>query len=331
VTDPTNSRPRRRWRRFWLCAIAVGVLSVWLGVRFVALSLSASQAGAVPVLMYHKVSPDEDDRGRYVLPVQEFDRQLEYLAEEGYESILPEDLLASQRGDSLLPERAVMITFDDGTKDHYEFALPVLERHGFRGVFFVISGTVGKEGYLSQEELLDMADRGMSIQSHSHSHALLDQLDVKELRDYLTESKRLLSELTGESVGFLCFPGGWYDEQVVRLAKESGYCAAYSSNVGVNSPGKFEYVVRRIEVRGDAGLDEFTRLTSISTLFRRQIERDIKVATHRLLGSSRYQSISRSRSRRAYLLCGGCAVLLLIVGGGVVVYLRGRHRGMTTE
>lgn len=180
----------------------------------------------VAVLMYHEVK----DRGKYGIDAGDFESQISLIRSLGAATIVPEDI-----GTPRVPsEKAVMITFDDGYASDCTAALPVLLKHGLKGVSFVTTGFVGRPGYLDWPQVRALKNAGFSVQSHTHSHPLLNLLADEAVREELRVSKLLLEDRLGAEVSSLALPGGGIAPRVVRMAKEEGYRFIFSSIPGIN-------------------------------------------------------------------------------------------------
>ena len=126
---------------------------------WLALILACSRGKPeLPILNYHSVG---DTASRYVVPVAAFEQQLDWLAREGFRTVSLHDLAESRAGRSALPERAVILTFDDGRTDAAAVVLPLLRKHGMRATFFIITGRVGEPGFLTWDEVRALAVAGM--------------------------------------------------------------------------------------------------------------------------------------------------------------------------
>lgn len=192
----------------------------------------------LPILMYHDVAPVAPDdiyrAASNVLP-DEFQRQLDYLICSGYTPVTVGDLLDAIAGASALPERPVVLTFDDGYENHYSEVFPRLRERGFVGSFAVITGSLGDNGvYMTWDNVREMSRAGMEIMSHTVSHVDLGTSDDATVRDQLTTSKTVLEQQTGRAVRALVYPAGEpfrsgtesRQSEVVALAQEAGYEAA---------------------------------------------------------------------------------------------------------
>lgn len=228
----------------------------------------------VPVLYYHKIDrpdPKAQEKGLFVRP-RAFDRQMNLLKLLGYKSITPEDLMKALEGEKTLPKKPVLITFDDGYRDNYTHALPILKKYGFRATIFVTASHVGKFTALSTdcsetlpaqllnwEEIRALEQEGMTIASHTSSHRRLTNLQEEEIRREFNESKRLLEEGLGHPVSFLSYPFGSFNAKVERLARECGYRAAFTTIPGKIHCSTNLFALKRIRVSSHTHLLRFIR------------------------------------------------------------------------
>ena len=126
------------------------------------------------------------------------------------------------------------VTFDDGDDSNYYKAFPVLKEFGYKAEFFVTSGFIGKPGYVSPDQLREMAET-MSIQSHGHTHRFLSDLPESECIDELAKSKSILEEATGKSVTGLSLPGGRGNANVSKEAISHGFNYICNSKMASNT------------------------------------------------------------------------------------------------
>jgi hypothetical protein len=146
----------------------------------------------------------------------------------------PAEVQIEQRGCSRA-RMGFLVTFDDGTADHYFTAAPVLERNGVRGVFFVSTALLGAEGYLTLAQCRELQARGHAIESHAHEHKPLVGIAEEELRRQLGESRRRLRDCGLGKWDWLAVPGGYFDGAVVQAARAAGYRSLRTIEWGYNS------------------------------------------------------------------------------------------------
>ena len=157
-----------------------------------------------------------------------FEQQLEWLARTKRVVRLDETLTHG-------PRRAIAITFDDGYRDNLTVALPLLEKFNLPMTLFVVAGFVDSDGYLSEEELEEMAKHPLiTIGSHGLWHRHFNRITFDEARFELTESKRLLEDTIGRYVDLMAWPYGECNVELERLVGECGYRAAWSVWKGAN-------------------------------------------------------------------------------------------------
>ncbi|MBK5930309.1 polysaccharide deacetylase family protein [Halochromatium salexigens] len=193
------------------------------------------------ILMYHQVGrfkPMRAHRANYC-DAGRFARQMALLAHGGFHVISLERALAGLYGQSPLPPRAVLLTFDDAYADFIEHALPVLMAHRFPAVVYAISDWVGQRmrwaerdpdraepALMSAFQLRALKEAGISVGSHGVSHRKLAELAPAEQARELNQSRAALEDLLGQPVRDLCYPFGRFTQETVRLAAEAGYRSA---------------------------------------------------------------------------------------------------------
>ena len=198
------------------------------------------------VLNYHQIG---NNFTPLCVPTQQFDEQMAYLKDNGYITITPEELYEGIVGNMVLPERPVLITFDDGYIDNYTNALPVLKKYGMRATVFVVPGfTSVQPNYLTWEQLKEMEKNGFNVQSHTLNHRALEELPDDEIRAELLNSKLLLEKNLGHSVDFLAYPTGTYNLHIAGIAKDVGYKAAYTIKYGNVDKGSNIYALERVPI-----------------------------------------------------------------------------------
>ena len=187
------------------------------------------------------------------VPPERFEEHLRYLREAGYEAISLRDLaLALQMGQPL-PERPIIITFDDGYRDNYENAFPLLQAYGFTATFFLITDLIddGNEAYLTWDQVIAMHQAGMAMEAHGRTHPDLRGRDVDYLVWQVLGAKEAIEARTGEPVRFFCYPSGKYDDQVIRVLHSAHYWGAVTVNAGVEHSSERMFELSRVRVPGD--------------------------------------------------------------------------------
>ncbi|MBQ7935657.1 MAG: polysaccharide deacetylase family protein [Clostridia bacterium] len=210
----------------------------------------------VPVLMYHAVSDDLwGISGLFVSP-SEMEKQLQYLTENGYTPIWFEDLENIEN-----IEKPVILTFDDGYEDNYTNLYPLLHKYKVKATIFMITGFIGSEHYLNEEQIKTLNQSGLiSFQSHSLTHPDLGKCSEEELEKEMLQSKLDLVRLTGKEPFVLCYPmGKWSDLSLEKTAEYYEYGLFMSGKTFVT--GKTDRVkIYRKYVSRTTSLDSFANM-----------------------------------------------------------------------
>lgn len=193
------------------------------------------------VLGYHKIGPPATGGWDtwYYVPAPVFAAQLATVRACGWELVDADALRAAVRGDATLPARAVLVTFDDGYASVREHALPVLREQACPSILFVPTAFVGATNAFDQDEepveaicgwdaLAELAQAGVSVQSHGVSHRTFSGLTDAERREELARSKAELEAHLPEPVDLFAFPYGDDAGGVQAALRDTGYLAAFS-------------------------------------------------------------------------------------------------------
>ena len=243
----------------------------------------------IPILMYHRIADIPGDRN--ALPVEKFREQLHYLKSNGFHTITLAMLYEHYTKGSALPPKSVLLTFDDGYKDNYEAALPLLLEYGLQAVIFPIGNWIGKENKwenfhkqptttMDFAELKKWQESGMDIASHTMNHPFLAYSSLDDISIELKDSKALLGKAFQRPVDWLCYPYGNFNKEVIAAAKSAGYKGALAIFDGVPLKRRNIFALPRIPIPRRQPLWEFKlKVSSIHMIFiiLRQAERFFKI------------------------------------------------------
>jgi peptidoglycan/xylan/chitin deacetylase (PgdA/CDA1 family)/glycosyltransferase involved in cell wall biosynthesis/2-polyprenyl-3-methyl-5-hydroxy-6-metoxy-1,4-benzoquinol methylase len=246
---------------------------VWGGGESRIAAFHHEVAVRVPILMYHRVAPDGDgppalDRWR-VTP-EAFDAQMAWLRRRGFWGVGPDDLAAAMASGKPLPGRPVMITFDDGYRDFAEHAWPVLQKHDFAATVFVVPAKVGgladwderygvPSGLMNWDQLAELAEAGLYVESHGLTHRPLSRLPVREVYREMLASQAEIEAATGRAPICICYPYGAADRVVERIAEECGLKLGFGAMSEIADLSDDPFRLPRIEVSGFDDLASFAR------------------------------------------------------------------------
>ncbi|MBF0516067.1 MAG: polysaccharide deacetylase family protein [Nitrospirae bacterium] len=226
--------------------------------------------------MYHHVNT----KGSFItVGIQNFERQMAFLKEQGYQTINTSDLSDILTGAVVnnATSKTVMITFDDGWADNWQYAWPILRKYGLKAVFFVVTSWMhdgrvrnfstalpshkeckaivasgmAKEVAMSWDELREMEAGGLiDVQSHTHSHKKLDEGAVYQ---DLQVSKGLIEEHLTKKCTTLCWPWGIYNDKYIEFAQRAGFNLLFTTELGTNTSQSDPLRIKRIAI-GDIGV-----------------------------------------------------------------------------
>ncbi|MFN8457926.1 MAG: polysaccharide deacetylase family protein [Anaerolineae bacterium] len=223
----------------------------------------------VPILMYHYLSapPADADAIRRDLSTspEQFEEHLAYLRQAGYHTISLEQLAYAIKGVIQLPNKSIIITFDDGYRDHYENAFPILKKNGFTATFFIFTQPIDTNNvdYLSWDMVKEMHRAGMEFGSHSYRHLDMRQRDVDFLVYEIVGSSEAIEQRIGEPVRFFSYPSGRYDDMVIKVLDSAKFWGAVTTQWGATESLENRFELPRIRIRGNDTAEDLANKLAI--------------------------------------------------------------------
>jgi peptidoglycan/xylan/chitin deacetylase (PgdA/CDA1 family) len=217
----------------------------------------------LPILMYHRIDREtprlsSTTRTLTVTP-SAFKAQMEWLAQHGYHAIRQEQLFAALYAHASLPPKPVLLTFDDGYRDVFKNALPVLARLHLAATAYVVTGRISGSdpSFLTWGELGIAEREGLEIGSHTVTHRPLPQLPPATAERELLDSRRTLERHLGHAVQWFAYPYGSVNAQTIAEVHAAGYVLAVTTQGGTLQDARHPYELHRYEVRADESLADF--------------------------------------------------------------------------
>lgn len=214
----------------------------------------------VPILCYHNLKElkagDGEMTKTYTVTPGDFAQQMKALSDAGYHSILPNQLYDYLVYDVPLPSNPVMITFDDTRGEQYSIGAAEMKKYGFKGVFFLMTVSIGRPNYLSKEEIKSLSDSGHVIAAHTWDHHMVTKYTGDDWNTQLVKPKSKLEEITGKPVTYFAYPFGLWNKAAIPELKKSGYQMAYILATE-RDPVDPLYTIRRIIVAGQWSKERF--------------------------------------------------------------------------
>lgn len=243
------------------------------GLLFVLLFVSCGHAGQVNSFIYHRF-----DEFRYPstnISAEIFTQQLEYAKAQNIEVISLGEVATRLAGGRALPEHAVSFCVDDAFRSFYDVGMPIIRRYDVPVTLFVNTDAVGTSGYLSWDELKELAEEGVEIGNHTANHAYLVELQPEEtyqqwqkrIRDDIEKAQQQFNKHLGFKPTLFAYPYGEYSTGVIEIIKGIGFKAAFAQQSGVIHPDHNRYILPRFPMGGPfATLKSFKAKLSMQPL-----------------------------------------------------------------
>jgi peptidoglycan/xylan/chitin deacetylase (PgdA/CDA1 family) len=231
-----------------------------IGTNMPPASSTSTNAVKVPVLVYHSIRPhtpgESKEQDMYDITPELFESELVFIRDNGYTTITFADVIAHFDNGTPLPEKPIILSFDDGWRNQYAYAFPLLKRYGMKGTFFVFTNPLMHHNvrWVSWNEVREMDSAGMEIAGHTHTHPFLTKLTTdEELDKEISASKKFIEEEIGHPITVFAYPFGEKNPQVERVVVHAGYKIARTIVSGVwNDPA------HRFEFHGSLASDRFS-------------------------------------------------------------------------
>ena len=205
----------------------------------------------VPVLCYHHIRPFSHG-GRlmgYEVSPEGFAAQMKALADSGYKTILPDELYEYLVHGAALPEKPVMLTFDDNDKEQFTIGETEMKKYGFKGVYFIMTISINRPRYMSEAELKQLADSGHAIEGHTWDHHMVTKYTGLTWDTQLVKPQKRLEAITGKPIKYFAYPFGLWNQAAIPELKNRGYKLAFILSTKRDSTEPL-YTIRRMIVPG---------------------------------------------------------------------------------
>lgn len=212
--------------------------------------IPASERKYVPILCYHHVrewkkSDSGDDRG-YIVPPKIFEEELQYLKKKGYHSVTSEQIYQYYANGQPLPEKPIMLSFDDNDGNQYTNAVPLLKKYGFNATFFIMTVTIGQENYMTMEQLKELDKQGFDVQPHTWDHHMVTKYKTDEdWERQIVGPKKTLEDLLGHPTPYFAYPYGIYSAEAAEKIKSYGYKAAFRLSEVLDDKADPAFAIKR--------------------------------------------------------------------------------------
>ncbi|MFC1646261.1 polysaccharide deacetylase family protein [Candidatus Omnitrophota bacterium] len=245
------------------------------------------------IFNYHAVLGNgRKSRDFYQISSQQFYQQMDHIKDSGFKVVNLKQINNFTNG-KRNSNSQVALTFDDGDVSSYEIVEPILRQNAWKAYFFITAGRIGKNGTMNWEQIKSLRDKKHIIGSHGMTHRILTQLTDREVELELKDSKKILEDNLGIPVRCLSIPRGFHNEKIIQKAKDLGYEAIFTSELGVNTDTSLNLLrLNRISIKRSLSFERFVRILGGKNLMKEKIEDAFKKSAKVLLGSKNYEKIT---------------------------------------
>ena len=214
----------------------------------------------VPILCYHQIrdwKPTDSKISKdYIVPPEVFRAQLKMLADSGFHSVLPDQLFQYLTKGLPLPDKPILLSFDDTDLDQYEIAFPEMKKYGFKGVFFIMTVSLGRKHYMNKAQVKELFDAGNIVGSHTWDHHNVKKYQGNDWVIQIDKPTRELEAITGKPIRYFAYPFGLWNRQAITELKKRGFVAAFQLNEKRDELDPL-FTIRRIILPGSWSLKTF--------------------------------------------------------------------------
>lgn len=212
-----------------------------------------------PILMYHSISTGGNSLH---VPAAEFREEMDWIKDHHYVTLTPEQAYLALTENIRPRANCVLITLDDGFRDSYLAAYPILKHDGLHATVFMIGKSIGKHNHLTRSELIQMNGSIVSIQSHTIHHLELSLLTPADQKSELDQSKNLFDRLLHQNTLMISYPSGRYNLETLKLARQAGYKLGVTTEPGAAAKSQGLFALHRIRIVPGMSLTGFGNVLS---------------------------------------------------------------------
>lgn len=204
----------------------------------------------VPILCYHHIKQAADmpkHNSGYTVSADEFRQTLKALADSGYHSVTPDQLYNYLAYGTALPDKPMMLTFDDTDEEQFTVGKTEMDKYGFKGVYFIMTISIGRPRYMTKEQIKQLSDEGHTIGCHTWDHHMVTKYTGDDWKNQLDKPRKKLEDITGKHIEYFAYPFGLWNKPAIPELKQRGYKLAFQLSTK-RDPDDPLFTVRRFIV-----------------------------------------------------------------------------------
>lgn len=208
----------------------------------------------VPILCYHRIrnfqASDGPNMRVYSVTPEAFAEQMKALSDNGFHTILPDQLKDYLLNNAKLPSKPIMITFDDTRQEHYSIGAAEMKKYDFKGTFFIMTISINRPKYMTEEQIKNLYESGHSIGTHSWDHHMVTKYTGDDWNIQLAKPKKRVEDIIGKTVDYFAYPDGIWNKEAITELEKSNYKLAFTLATKRDST-KPLFTLRRMIVSGN--------------------------------------------------------------------------------
>lgn len=240
------------------------IFSIFVAILFLSIPYSAKAAtnAKVPVLLYHVVSSNPSSSNQYQFSLAEFKKQMEYLKTNGYTTLSIDQYYNIINKTTPMPDKPVLLTFDDCTSDFYTNVYPVLKQYNMKATEFAVTNWIDTMGHMTTNQLKLVSTNGIDVQNHTANHSNLTSLTHNEKYAAINDATAKIKAITSKAPNYCAYPYGSYDADTISILKSLGYKTGFKVGGGLSTDMNDKYALPRTMILNGDTLNVFVRKLS---------------------------------------------------------------------
>ncbi len=215
----------------------------------------------IPILVYHGIRKTKETESKalkdFNVSPESFEQQLAYITATGYTPLTVHDLVVRQK-EGTIPEKPILITFDDGWKNQYTYALPLLEKYHVPATFYIFPDAINDPKFMTWDDIFKIDRAGMEIACHSVTHPMLTKLDSVQAFKEMQQCRVIMEKQLGKPITDFAYPYGDYNHNIVTLIQDAGYDTGRTSNKSKYNSLSNLFTINALDVHND--FEEFKKM-----------------------------------------------------------------------
>lgn len=240
------------------------ILSALVAMLFLSIPYNCKAATNVkiPVLLYHVVSSNPSPNNQYQFSLSEFKKQMEYLNANGYTTLSIDQYNNIINKAASMPNKPILLTFDDCTSDFYTNVYPVLKQYKMKATEFVVTNWIDTAGHLTTNQIKLINNDGIDIQNHTTNHADFTTLNHNQKYSAINDATNKIKSITNKAPVYCAYPYGSYDADTTSILKSLGYKTGFKVGGGLSTDTSDKYGMPRTMILNGDTLNVFIRKVS---------------------------------------------------------------------